>query len=76
MAQVLIRDLGIEVVEILKERAKLQGRSLESELRLILELAAKDTRRKGLEELKQIRMRLTGMTFDDSTEMLREDRCR
>ena len=47
-----------------------------SELRIILEQAAKDTRRQGLEELNQIRMRLAGMTFDDSTELLREDRYR
>ncbi len=76
MAQVLIRDLENEVVDKLKERAKSRGRSLESELRLILEQAAQDTRRQGLLELEGIRARLAGLNFSDSTEMLREDRNR
>ena len=76
MAQVLIRDLGSEVVDKLKERAKFRGRSLEAELRLILEQAAQDTRRQGLAELESIRERLAGKTFSDSAEMLREDRDR
>ena len=56
--------------------ARVLIQDIESELRIILEQAAKDTRRQGLEELNQIRMRLAGMTFDDSTELLREDRYR
>ncbi len=55
MAQVLVRDLDNDVVDKLKEQAKSQGRSLEAELRRILEQAAKDTRRQGLLELEQIR---------------------
>ncbi len=76
MAQVLVRDLGNDIVDKLKERAKSRGRSLEAELRLILEQAAQDTRRQGLLELKQIRERLAGQVFSDSTEMVREDRDR
>jgi plasmid stability protein len=37
MAQILIRDLDPKVVEKLKEQAARNGRSLESELRVILE---------------------------------------
>lgn len=74
MAQVLIRDLENTVVDKLKERAKSRGRSLEAELRLILEQAAQDTRQQGLAELKQVRALFAGRTFSDSAEMLREDR--
>ncbi len=76
MAQVLVRDLENDVVDKLKERAKSCGRSLEAELRLILEQAAQDSRAAGLLELEQIRARLAGRTFSDSLEMLREDRAR
>ncbi len=76
MAQVLIRDLENEVVDKLKERAKSKGRSLEAELRLILEQAAQDTRQRGLADLDQIRALLAGRTFSDSSEILREDRGR
>lgn len=40
MAQVLIRNIDDEVVEILRQRAQRQHRSLEAELRTILESAA------------------------------------
>lgn len=40
MAQVLIRNIDEEVVEILRARAQRQHRSLEAELRTILESAA------------------------------------
>ena len=40
MAQVLVRDLDDSVVDKLKARAKRHGRSLEAELRLVLERAA------------------------------------
>jgi len=76
MAQVLVRDLENDVVDKLKERAKSRGRSLEAELRLILEQAAQDSRAAGLLELEQIRARLAGRTFSDSLELLREDRAR
>ncbi|HET7274269.1 MAG TPA: hypothetical protein VFI91_03780 [Longimicrobiaceae bacterium] len=40
MAQVLVRKLDEKTVEMLKERARSQGRSLQAELRLILAQAA------------------------------------
>jgi plasmid stability protein len=42
MPQLLIRGLTQEVVDKLKARAQKNGRSLEAELRLVLEQAAKD----------------------------------
>ena len=40
MPDVLVRDVESEVVESLKKRAALNGRSLQSELKIILEQAA------------------------------------
>ena len=74
MAQVLIRGLDDVVFDKLKERAKSRGRSLEAELRLIFEQAAKDSRKQGLEELEQVRARFRRRMYSDSAELLREDR--
>ena len=45
MAQVLIRNLDESVVKKLRARAKANGRSLEAELRLVLEAEATSARR-------------------------------
>lgn len=42
MAQVLVRQLNEQVVERLKKRAKEHGRSLQSEVKTILEEAVPD----------------------------------
>lgn len=42
MAQVLVRNLNDRVVARLKKRARTQGRSLQAEVKTILEEAAKD----------------------------------
>lgn len=41
MAQIIVRNLDDSVVEQLKNRARTNGRSLEAEVRLILEQSAK-----------------------------------
>ena len=74
MAQILIRGLDDEVVEKLKRRAREEGRSLQAEVRLILEAAAKldmDTARNAL---KEFRDRFGRKKFTDSTDLVREDR--
>jgi len=68
MAQVLIRQLSDQTVERLKERAKRNGRSLEAELRHILQDAVADPK----EELLRIRGLFSNRTFSDSSEMTRE----
>jgi plasmid stability protein len=79
MAQILVRKLDEKVVERLKKRANDNGRSLEAEVRLILEEAAKssqvdmETARKRIEELRE---RLKGREFPDSVELIREGRDR
>ena len=74
MAQVLIRDLETEVVDRLKERAKMRGRSLEAELRQILQEAAGGSRASRTLAVEEIQKMFAGRTFSDSTELLREDR--
>lgn len=77
MAQVLVRDVAPDVIDRLKERAAEQGRSLEAELRIIMQEAAAPHRvANPAEEARKIREMFGGRTFSDSTEMLREDRSR
>ena len=77
MAQILVRDLDEKVVERLKRRAREDGRSLQSEVRLILEQAALEPRvdmeaaRKICEEFRR---RFKGRRFPDTVELIREDR--
>lgn len=79
MAQILVRELDERVVERLKKRAKEDGRSLQSEVKFILERAALEptvdmkTARKMLEEFRK---RFKGRKFSDSVELIREDRDR
>lgn len=68
LAQVLIRQLDDHVVNALKARAKANGRSLEAELRAILNEAATDP----WHELLRIREALSGRTLSDSAEVMRE----
>jgi plasmid stability protein len=68
LAQVLIRQLDEAVVISLKARARANGRSLEAELRAILNEAATDP----WHELLRIREALSGKTLSDSSELVRE----
>jgi plasmid stability protein len=74
VAQVLVRDLDTAVIEKLRERARRNGRSLEAELRLILQQAAGGTTEEVLATVDRVRAMFAGRTFSDSTELLREDR--
>ena len=75
MADLLIRGIDDQVVARLKARAKRNGRSLQAEVRLILEQAARS------EEIAIIldgcrQQRLGGRRFPDCTNLIREDRNR
>lgn len=77
MTQMLVRDLDPEVVERLKERARSNGRSLQKEVRAILEGAARTyTMEEAREVTEKWRERFAGREFSDSTELIREDRDR
>jgi antitoxin FitA len=74
MAEVLVRDLAPEVVERLKEHARINGRSLQAELKHILEKEAARIPRDYRAELERFRKRLGDRRFSDSAELIREDR--
>jgi hypothetical protein len=77
MTQMLVRDLDPEVVERLKERARSNGRSLQKEVRAILEGAARTyTMAEAREVTERWRGRFTEGRFDDSADLIREDRDR
>ena len=79
MAQILVRNLDEDVVARLKERARKEGRSLQSKVRQILEEAANapqldmDAARKRIEKLRK---RFKGRKFPDSVALIREGRDR
>ena len=77
MAQLLIRALKAETVKRLKQRAKQHHRSLQGELKHIVEEAVSIMtveEMKGLSEAWQ--KRLKDRSFTDSATLLREDRNR
>ena len=75
MPQILVRDLDPEVVERLKARARVHGRSLQKEVKAILEEAAATLSLREAEEVAQSwQRRLAGREHSDSAELLREDR--
>ena len=77
MPQILVRNLSRRVVEHLKKRAQEDGRSLQAELKSILEQAANapqvdmGTAQKLCE---QFRRRFKGRKFSDSAKLIRADR--
>jgi len=79
MSQILVRDLDKKIVDKLKAQAKKNGRSLQAEVRLILENEANapkvdmDAARKLIDEIRED---LKGKQFPDSAELIREDRDR
>jgi len=79
MGSILIPDLDDDVIQRLRERAERAGRSLEAEVRLILEQAAGPaqwdmaTARARIEELQK---RFKGRKFPDTVDLIREDRDR
>ena len=74
-AQVIVRNLDSRVVQILRERARLRGHSLEQELRNVLTKAARLTPEERLQRIDRIRaMTPKGVEQIDSTLLIREDR--
>ena len=75
MAQLLIRDLTPDAVETLKKIARRHNRSLEAEVREILEgLAARDAKREEFWRFADESRRLNGPQTSDSVDLIREDR--
>lgn len=76
MAQVLVRDLDEELVDRLKERAKGHGRSLQGEVKAILEGATKYSMAEAQAIAQQWQKKLAGRIEGNSADLLREDRDR
>ena len=78
MAQVLVRDLDERTVDLLKEFARSNNRSLQGEVKAIIEeaVALNDKRSRFLASVERWRARWTreGRTFSDSVELLRDAR--
>ena len=78
MSKLLIRNLEEETVASLKQRVKANHRSLQAELALILESAAKIQPISFWKNTNKMREQLaqSKKTFSDSTELVREGRDR
>jgi antitoxin FitA len=75
MGSILVRGLDQKTIERLKERARLNGRTLQQEIKALLARAA-DTltmrEARGLSE--RWNHRLGGRSMSDSAQLIREDR--
>jgi plasmid stability protein len=75
MAQLLVRDLDAAVVARLKEKARQNRRSLQGEVKAILEEAAEHaTREEALAMIDKWQRKWGDRIFSDSTSMIRGDR--
>ena len=76
MAQILVRNLDKEVVDALKRRAASNNRSLQVEVKSILETEAQldkaMTTAKG--RFSRLRSRFQSRELEDSTSVIREER--
>ena len=76
MPHALIRDIDPAVLERLKERARNRGRSLQSELKDIIERAAERDLEDARSLAAKIRRKLAGRRHTDSTALIAADRRR
>ena len=75
MAQVLVRDLDVSVVEKLKARAAAHGRSLQAELKAILEAQVRQVTKAEARALAtRIRRRIGARPHTGSGMLQAEDR--
>jgi plasmid stability protein len=82
MPNILIRDIEPELLENLKLRAQYNGRSLQAEVKRILEQSASapPVRPLSVEDrvklIKRLQEQTKGRQFSDSADLIREDRDR
>jgi plasmid stability protein len=75
MGSILVRGLDQKTIERLKERARSNGRSLQQEVKALLERAAETlTIRETRRVSERWRRRLDGRSFSDSAQLICEDR--
>lgn len=77
MPDVLIRDIDVAVLDRVKLRAKIHNRSLQSEMKMMVnEFAEKPEPLSEFELISKIRASIKTPQTTDSVELLREDRNR
>jgi plasmid stability protein len=76
MPQLLIRNLDEKTINSLKDLARQHNRSLQGEVKLLLENYASRPNEAPLAIAERWQGYFAGRTFSDSTEMVREDRDR
>jgi len=76
MAQLLVRDLDEKTVKRLKALARRHGRSLQGQVKLLLEEAAMLSIGEAMAVVEKWQRRLAGSRFVDSAKLVREDRRR
>ena len=74
MSDILVRGLDDETVRRLKARARLHGRSLQSEVRLLLTQAAGLSGEDVAAMFDRWKLRFAGRRLADSAELIRQDR--
>ena len=74
MAQLLVRNVPLDVVEALKRQASSHGRSAEAEHRAILESALKAGRASFRATAASLRRETRGLIQGESADLIREDR--
>jgi plasmid stability protein len=76
MAQLLVRNLDEEMIKRLKMLAKRHNRSLQGQVKLILEEGAMLSGGQVMELVEKWQRRLGGKRLRDSAALIREDRGR
>ena len=76
MPNILIRDVSQKTVDQLKARAKQHNRSLQGEVKHLVEETVKTTGDAALLRARKIRASFGRKTFSDSAELLSGDRNR
>jgi hypothetical protein len=76
MAQILVRNLDEKTVGRLKRQAKRNGRSLQSEVKILIEEGAKVDMQTARKLADRFRRRFKGRLFSNSADLIREDRDR
>jgi plasmid stability protein len=75
VGSILVRGLDQKTIERLKERARLNGRTLQQEVKALLERAAETlTMREARRLSEQWKRRLGERSNSDSAQLIREDR--
>lgn len=74
MGQIVIHDLDDTLLDRLKQRAEINHRTLEDELRAILQEATTADRREKLAQIDRIRAMTPRRLATDSADLIRQDR--